>query len=223
VIRITGLSHGILGIPDLLLPGGKVAVIGPNGGGKTTLLRLLAGIDLPARGEILVDGFPPRERDVGWAGENPGETLLFGRVYDEIASPLRFRDDPCRDVDERVRAVAGDLGITDLLGRGTGDLSEGEKAMVALGAALAAGPALLVLDETDSNLDAESALAAEDLIGRASCPHVVRSTQRMDLAARADHLLYLEGGRVLHSGSPAAVFAALAGTPYSPPRWGWCR
>jgi energy-coupling factor transporter ATP-binding protein EcfA2 len=223
VIRIAGLSHRILGIPDLLLPEGKVAVIGPNGGGKTTLLRLLAGIDLPEKGEILVDGLPPREREVGWAGENPGETILFGRVYDEIASPLRFRNDPCPAVDERVRALSRDLGIPDLLGRGTGELSAGEKARVALGAALAAGPAILVLDETDSNLDAESALAADDLIGRASCPHVVQATQRMDLAARADHLLYLEGGRVLHSGSPAAVFAALAGTPFSPPRWGWCR
>jgi energy-coupling factor transporter ATP-binding protein EcfA2 len=223
VIRITGLSHRILGIPDLMLPGGKVAVIGPNGGGKTALLRLLAGIDLPARGEILVDGLPPREREVGWVGEDPGETLVFSRVSDEIASPLRFRGDPCTRVDERVRAVAGDLGILDLLGRGTGDLSAGEKARVALAAALAAGPAILVLDETDSSLDAESAAAAEGLIGRSSCPHVVQATQRMALAARADHLLYLEGGRVLHSGSPPAVFAALSGTPFSPPQWGWCR
>jgi energy-coupling factor transporter ATP-binding protein EcfA2 len=222
VIRITGLSHRVLGIPDLALPEGRVAVIGPDGGGKTTLLRLLAGIDLPVRGEVLVDGLPPREREVGWVGENPGETLVFSRVYDEIASPLRFRNDPCALVDERVEAVAGDLGILDLLGRGTGDLSAGEKARVALAAALAAGPAILVLDETDSSLDAESAAAAEAVVGRAPCPHVVQATQRMALAARADHLLYLEGGRVLHSGGPSAVFAALSGTPFSPPPRGWC-
>jgi energy-coupling factor transporter ATP-binding protein EcfA2 len=223
VIRITGLSHRILEIPELLLPAGRVAVIGPNGGGKTTLLRLVAGIDLPSRGEILVDGLPPRERDVGWAGENPGETLLFARVCDEIASPLRFRNEPCPAVDERVKAVSRDLGIAGLLGRGTQELSAGEKARVALGAALAAGPALLVLDEADSSLDAGGALAVDELLASTPCSHVVQATQRMDLAARAGHLLYLEGGRVLHSGSPAAVFPALAGTPYFPPRWGWCR
>jgi len=223
VIRITGLSHRVLDIPDLVLPDGKVSVIGPNGGGKTTLLRLLAGIDLPARGEILIDGLPPRSSEVGFVGENPGETLIFGRVYDEVASPIRFRRDPCPLVDERVRAVAKDLGIDHLLDRETGRLSTGEKARVALAAALAAAPGILVLDETDSGLDGESARAVEDLLGRASCPHVLRTTQRMDLAARGDHLLFLDAGRVLHSGSPAAVFAALSGTAYSPPAGGWYR
>jgi energy-coupling factor transport system ATP-binding protein len=222
MIRITGLSHRILRIPDLVLPEGRVAVIGPNGGGKTTLLRLLAGIDLPSKGEILVDGAPPRSREVGWVGENPEETLIFSRVSDEIASPLRFRNDPCLLVAERVRAVAGELGILPLLGRETGGLSAGEKAMVALAAALAPVPDILVLDEADSSLDGESAIAVEDLIGRASCPHVIRATQRMGLAARADYLLFLGGGRVLHAGTPGAVFAALSGTPFSPPSQGWC-
>ena len=223
MIRITGLSHRVLGIQDLSLPAGRVAAIGPNGGGKTTLLRLLAGIDLPARGEILIDGLPPRSREVGWVGENPGQTILFRRVFDEIASPLRFRNDPCPLVADRVKAVSRELGIMDLLERGTGDLSAGEKAKVALGAALAAGPDILILDETDSNLDQESTGAVEDLIRRASCSHVIQATQRMDLAAQADHLLFLEGGRVLHSGSPTAVFAALSGTPFSPPSRVWCR
>lgn len=222
MIRITGLSHRILAIPDLALPAGRVAVIGPNGGGKTTLLRLIAGMDLPSEGEVLIDGLPPRETEVGWAGENPGETFAFQRVFDEIASPLRFRHDPCPAVEEQVRAVAGDLGILGLLGRETASLSAGEKAGVALAAALVAGPAVLVLDETDSNLDGGTAGAVEALLAGASCPHVIQATQRMDLAARADHLLFLQGGRVLHAGSPAAVFAALSGTPYSPPTRGWC-
>jgi energy-coupling factor transport system ATP-binding protein len=199
-----------------------VAVIGPNGGGKTTLLRLLAGIDLPSEGEILIDGLPPREREIGWVGENPEETLVFSRVSDEIASPLRFRRDPCSLVDERVKEVAGDLGIGALLPRETGDLSAGEKAKVALAAALAAGPAILVLDEADSNLDQESSGALGDLIRRASPSHVIQATQRMELAAQGDHILFLAGGRVVHSGSPAGVFAALSGTPFSPPS-GWYR
>jgi energy-coupling factor transport system ATP-binding protein len=222
VIHITGLSHRILRIPELALPTGKVAVIGPNGGGKTTLLRVIAGIDLPEVGEILVDGRPPRQREVGWAGESPEETLLFSRVEDEIASPLRFRHDPCSLVEERVRAVAADLGVLPLLGRETGSLSTGERVKVALAAALAAGPELLVLDETDSHLDGESAAMVESLVRAGSCPHVLQATQRMEIAARAEFLVYLEAGRVVHAGSPAAVFAVLAGTAFAPPQ-GWCR
>ena len=221
MITITGLFHRVLEIPDLLIPAGRVAVIGPNGGGKTTLLRLLAGIDLPVQGEILIDGFPPRSREVGWVGEQPEREIIFHRVSDEIASPLRFRNDPCPLVDERVKAVAGELGIGGLLGRETRGLSAGEKAKVALGAALAARPDILVLDETDSNLDQESAGAVEGIIRRISCPHVLQATQRMELAARSDHILFLERGRVLHSGSPSAVFTALSGTPFSPPSM-WC-
>lgn len=222
MIEITGLSHRVLEIPDLRIPAGRVAVIGPNGGGKTTLLRLLAGIDLPVSGEILIDGLAPRSREVGWVGEQPEREIIFHRVSDEISSALRFRHDPCPLVDERVKAVAGELGIGGLLGRETRDLSAGEKAMVALGAALAARPDILILDEADSNLDQESAGAVEGLLRIASCSHVLMATQRMELAARSDHILFLERGRVLHSGSPAAVFAALTGTPFFPPSRG-CR
>jgi energy-coupling factor transport system ATP-binding protein len=217
MIRVTGLSHRVLRVPDLLLPPGRVAFIGPNGAGKTTLLRLIAGIDLPEEGEILVDGRPPREQEVGWVGENPEETLLFSRVSDEIASALRFRHDPCAAMDERVKEVCGDLGILHLPGRETGTLSTGEKAMVA------ARPALLVMDESDSHLDGERAAAVEAILRGSPCPHVLRATQRMALAARADVVVYLEGGRVVHAGSPAAVFAALSGTVFAPPLQGWCR
>jgi energy-coupling factor transport system ATP-binding protein len=223
MIRITGLSHRALHVPDLALPAGRVALIGPNGGGKTAFLRLVAGIDLPEKGEILVDGLPPRRMEVGWVGENPEETLLFTRVADEIASALRFRHDPCPAVDDRIRAVAGELGILPLLGRETGSLSTGERVKVALAAALAADPGLLVLDEADSHLDGESAAAVEALVRGSSAPHVLQATQRMDLAARADLLLYLEGGRVVHAGSPAAIFAALTGTAFAPTPEGWCR
>jgi energy-coupling factor transporter ATP-binding protein EcfA2 len=222
VISLKGLSHQVLEIPDLRIPAGRVAVIGPNGGGKTTLLRLLAGIDLPVSGEILIDGLPPRSREVGWVGEQPERQIIFHRFFDEIASPLRFRHDPCPRVEERVAAVARELGIGRLLGRETRNLSAGEKALVALGAAVAAGPDILILDETDSNLDSESIDMVESLIRGISCPHVIQATQRMELAALSDHILFLESGRVLHSGSPSAVFAALSGTPFYPPSWG-CR
>ena len=222
MIEIKGLSHRILEIPDLRIPAGRVVVVGPNGGGKTTLLRLLAGIDLPVKGDILIDGISPRSREVGWVGEQPERQTIFHRVSDEIASPLRFRHDACSLVEERVQAVAREIGIVELLGRETRDLSAGEKTLVALGAAVAAGPDILILDETDSNLDQETTGTVESLIRGISCPHVIQATQRMELAAMSDHVLFVEKGRVLHSGSPAEVFTALSGTSFYPPSWG-CR
>ena len=121
-----------------------------------------------------------------------------------------------------MKAFAGELGIGALLGRETGGLSTGQKVMVALGAALISTPDILVLDETDSNLDQEITTVVEGLIRAAPCSHVLQATQRMELAALSDHILFLERGRVLHSGTPAAVFEALSGTPFSPPS-GRCR
>ncbi|MDD1652299.1 MAG: energy-coupling factor ABC transporter ATP-binding protein [Methanomicrobiales archaeon] len=222
MIRVEGLSHGPLEIPSLEIPDGETAIIGPNGAGKTTLLRILSGITLPARGSVLVDGIPPREQEVGWVGEYPDRNFLFDRVRDEIASPLRFRHLPCSEVDARVREVSETLGIGRLLDRSVAALSGGEKVLVALAAALSPRPRLILLDEVDSHLDTETARLADAALRRAGCPAVIRVTGRMESALAAPHLLFLQGGKVLHRGSPAEVFTALSGTAFLPPLWG-CR
>ena len=222
MIRVEGLSHGPLEIPALEIPDGETAVIGPNGAGKTTLLRILSGITLPLHGSVRVDGIPPREQEVGWVGEYPDRNFLFDRVRDEIASSLRFRHLPCGEVDGRVREVAETLGIARLLDRSVMALSGGEKVLVALAAALASRPRLLLLDEVDSHLDADTALLSEAALRRAGCPAVVRVTGRMESALAAPHLLFLREGKVLHQGPPEAVFTALSGTAFLPPLWG-CR
>ncbi|MDD1654593.1 MAG: energy-coupling factor ABC transporter ATP-binding protein [Methanomicrobiales archaeon] len=222
MIRVEGLSHGPLEIPSLEIPDGETAIIGPNGAGKTTLLRILSGITPPARGSVLVDGIPPREQEVGWVGEYPDRNFLFDRVRDEIASPLRFRHLPCSEVDARVREVSETLGIGRLLDRSVAALSGGEKVLVALAAALSPRPRLILLDEVDSHLDTETARLADAALRRAGCPAVIRVTGRMESALAAPHLLFLQGGKVLHRGSPAEVFTALSGTAFLPPLWG-CR
>ncbi|HZD44243.1 MAG TPA: ATP-binding cassette domain-containing protein, partial [Methanomicrobiales archaeon] len=90
MITLTDIQHRILEIPRLEIGNGLTALIGPNGSGKTTLLEICAGMTLPERGSIRLDGLSPRECTVGWVGEYPDRNMLFDRVYDEIASPLRF-------------------------------------------------------------------------------------------------------------------------------------
>ncbi len=215
-ILLNQVHHRLLNIPDLRTGARSVAVIGPNGSGKTTLLELLAGMEEPEAGTVTLGGEAPAGVRIGWVGEFPDRTILFSRVYDEIASSLRFRHAPCSETDAKVRETAGLLGIAHLLPKTTDTLSGGEKALVAFAAALAPGPEVLILDEVDTHLDEAAVLRVNRALRSLPETAVVFCTQNMDLAAEADHLLYLECGRVLHSGTPDDVFSRLEDTCFYP-------
>ena len=219
MIELVRIRHRCLSIDRLEIAPGTTAVIGPNGAGKTLLCKLCAGLLLPDEGTIEIDGSAPRETDVGWVGEFPDRNMLFSRVYDEIASPLRFARIPCSEIDGRVRAMAAAAGCGGLIDRSSRALSGGEKVLVALAAALAGRPRVLVLDEFDSHLDPATAAQAEAAITAVAVPYVIRCTQDMTAAARADLLLYIEDGSVLHAAAPTEVFGRLAGTCFYPPLW----
>jgi len=132
-----------------------VAVFGPSGGGKTTLLRILAGVDRRARGIVRVRGqawmdtdggvfLSPWERGVGWV---PQEYLLFPHL--RVRENLNFSGPTLQEVEE----VAELLMVDHLLDRRPRGLSGGEQQRVALGRALLANPRILLLDEPFSALD----------------------------------------------------------------------
>ncbi len=150
------LCYRKLAIDALTIKPGITTIIGANGSGKTTFLKLCAGIAVPDSGTLLIDDVPPRETEIGWVNEFPDRNILFVNVFDEIASPLRFRRIPCDEIDSNVRACAETMGITHLLKRAVRELSGGEKVLVSLAAALVHHPKVLVLDEYDSHLDAHS-------------------------------------------------------------------
>ncbi len=219
MITIENLRYRMLAIDDLRIAPGITSVIGPNGSGKTTLLRLLAGIALPESGAILVDGVPPRHTEIGWVNEFPDRNILVGNVYEEIASPLRFRHMPCTAIETRVRACMESAGISGLMHRPMRELSGGEKVLVALAAALVLRPRLLVLDEYDSHLDADRAGQIAHIIQKTRIPYVIHCTQDMEAAAQGDAVIWLTGGTVGCAGAPEDVFASLAGTAYYPLSW----
>jgi len=219
MIIIEKLRYRRLSIEHLHIGPGITGVIGPNGSGKTTLLKLLAGITLPESGSIRIDGIPPRNAGIGWVNEFPDRNILFGSVFEEIASPLRFCHLPCRATDERVKSIMASVGITHLLGRSMQELSGGEKVLVALAAALVTRPQLLVLDEYDAHLDGRRAREISHLIRNSQTPYVIFCTQDTETAASADAVVFLEGGRVGGAGTPQEVFASRAGTAFYPLSW----
>jgi energy-coupling factor transport system ATP-binding protein len=220
MISLAFLRYRNLAIDTLTINPGITTIIGANGSGKTTFLKLCAGIALPDSGTIMIDNTPPRQTGIGWVNEFPDRNILFVNVFDEIASPLRFRRTPCDTIDSSVRACAEVLGITHLLKREVRELSGGEKVLVSLAAALVHHPRVLVLDEYDSHLDAHSSAKIEQIIRSSGVDYVIRCTQQMDTAIHSDHLLVFDAGRITRAGTPDLVFSFLKGTAWYPVLWG---
>ena len=144
---------------DLAFDAGEFLVLlGPSGSGKTTACRLLAGLEQPSVGRILVEGrdvtaLPPRLRGMGMVFQN---YALYSHksVYENIAYPLRIRKMPAAEIDRSVRAMAEMLEIGRYLGRRPSQLSGRQAQRVAVARALVWQPSVCLMDEPLSNLDA---------------------------------------------------------------------
>jgi energy-coupling factor transport system ATP-binding protein len=220
MISVEFLRYRNLAIDALTIKPGITTITGANGSGKTTFLKLCAGITLPDSGMIMIDDAPPRQTEIGWVNEYPDRNILFVNVFDEIASPLRFRRNSCDAIDSSVKACADAMGITHLLKRAVRELSGGEKMLVSLAAALVHHPRVLVLDEYDSHLDARTMARNEQIIRSSGAEYIIRCTQQMDTAIHSDHLLFFDSGRITRKGTPDHVFPLLKGTAYYPVLWG---
>jgi multiple sugar transport system ATP-binding protein len=136
-----------------------LVLLGPSGCGKTTSLRMLAGLERISRGTIrigdtVVNELPPRARNVAMVFQS---YALYPHlsVFDNLAYPLRIRHVPKETIAPRVREVANLLQIGDLLERRPKQLSGGQRQRVALGRAIVRHPAVFLMDEPLSNLDAQ--------------------------------------------------------------------
>ena len=134
-------------------------ILGASGIGKTTLLRLISGLETPDAGQVIVGGsdqtrLPPYQRRIAMTFES---YALYPHlsVYENIASPLRARKVAAADRERRVREVAKLLKIDHLLDRRPGEVSGGQKQRTALGRTLVADPEVFLLDEPISHLDAK--------------------------------------------------------------------
>ena len=134
-------------------------LVGPSGAGKTTTLRLVAGLDTPDQGSIYfsdkdVTKIPPYQRGASMTFESYALYPLL-TVYENIASPLRARKLPEEEIKQQVHKIAELLRITELLDRRPNEVSGGQKQRTALGRTLVATPQVFLLDEPLSHLDAK--------------------------------------------------------------------
>jgi multiple sugar transport system ATP-binding protein len=151
---------GHVAVPDLTLEiadGELLVLVGPSGSGKSTVLRLIAGLETPTAGQILIDGcdvtgMPPQRRDLAMVFQSYA-LYPHKSVRENLAFGLRVRRVAAAQVDARVRATAGALGIEALLDRKPAQLSGGQRQRVALGRAIVREPKAFLLDEPLSNLD----------------------------------------------------------------------
>jgi ATP-binding cassette subfamily B protein RaxB len=192
---------------DLAVPPGQcVAITGPSGGGKTTLVKLVLGLLTPTEGDILIGGVPlarlgaARHRRLV-AAVMQEETLFAGSIADNIAffdpEPDAARIAHCaRQAALEADVLAMPMGWHTLVGEGGGGLSGGQKQRLMLARALYKQPRLLVLDEATSHLDG----AGEARVNAAirACPLTrVLVAHRPETIAMADRVVVLEGGRIV--------------------------
>jgi glycerol transport system ATP-binding protein len=162
-LKLEGISKRVGAAPWLYemdlapQPGAVTVLLGATQAGKTSLMRIMAGLDTPSTGRVRVDGqdvtgLPVRKRNVAMVYQQfinyPSMT-----VYDNIASPLRLGGRPAAEIDRQVRALAARLHIEVFLERLPAELSGGQQQRVALARALAKGAPLMLLDEPLVNLD----------------------------------------------------------------------
>ncbi|MBN1933078.1 MAG: ABC transporter ATP-binding protein [Anaerolineae bacterium] len=144
--------------------------VGPSGCGKTTSLRLLAGLEELTEGTIyigdrLINDVPPKDRDIAMVFQS---YALYPHmtVYENMAFGLRLHKTPKAEIDQRVKDAARDLGILELLDRRPKQLSGGQSQRVAVGRAIVRDPAVFLMDEPLSNLDAKLRVEARTMISK---------------------------------------------------------
>jgi energy-coupling factor transport system ATP-binding protein len=197
-----------------------IAIAGENGAGKTTLLHAITGLLRPAGGEILIRGRDARRMsiaaiaaEVGYLMQNPDRQLFSATVYDEAAFALKNAGLPQPEIDRRVQAALAAAGLSCPPETFPPALGRGERARVAIAAALAMGSRILLLDEPTAGQDYKNSLRIMDTLrelhrnGRT----IIFVTHAMSIAAEyARRILVMKAGHIHLDGQPAAVFSRFA-------------
>lgn len=232
--NITKRFPGVTALKDVTFEiedGEFFVLLGPTGAGKTTTLRVIAGLEKHDEGSVSFDGeaadnLPPAERDVAFVFQ---QYSLYPTmtVFDNLAFPLRspMRDIPKEEIRKKVEDTAETLRIKHLLDRKTANLSGGEMQRVSIGRAIVRDPRIFLMDEPLSNLDAK---LRESL--RVELQHLQKTQgsttlfvthDQIEALTMADRIAVLNEGRIIQVGTPEDIYdrpattfvAQLVGTP----------
>ena len=216
MIELRGVSKTVMsgGRPLTILhpldltiaPGQFLAVLGPSGSGKSTLLGLVAGLDAPTTGEILVDGVDIAKLSEDALARLRGEKIGFVfqmfhlvpslTAFENISIPMEIARR--RDASTRARRLLGEVGLADRGHHYPSQLSGGEQQRVAIARALANDPPIILADEPTGNLDSTTGRLIMELlidVRRMRQTTMMLVTHDADLASLADSRLVLRDGR----------------------------
>jgi multiple sugar transport system ATP-binding protein len=204
---------------DLEIPDGSfIALLGPSGCGKTTTMNMIAGLEKPTRGEIYFDDYPvsgldPGFRNVGFVFQNYA-IFTHMTVYENLAFGLAVKPKETRpakaELDREVRRVADVVGVSGVLERKAAVLSVNDMQKVALGRSMITRPAIFLLDEPFSNLDASFRAYM-----RAELKHIQHDIgqtmiyvthDQIEAMGMADKIAVLDLGRLQQYGSPDEIY-----------------
>lgn len=194
----------------------RVGVIGANGSGKSTFARMLNGLVMPTRGQVLVDGRDTgrqaREirRRVGFCFTDPSAQILMPTVREDLAFSLRGRGLDRQEIRDRVTETLARFGLDALREQPAHKLSGGQRQLLALAAVLITEPELVVMDEPTTLLDLANAVHVRRLVSGLAA-QVVLVTHQLDLLDDVDRVLVFHEGRLVFDGDPAPAVAHYRG------------
>jgi ABC-type sugar transport system ATPase subunit len=218
-LKGVGKSFGetrVLADVDLeIRPGEFFSLLGPSGSGKTTTLRIIAGLETATEGTVMLSGqdatlLPPGDRDVAMVFQS---YALYPHmsVFDNIAFPLKMVRTPAAQIATAVREAAARVRIDHLLARRPGQLSGGQQQRCALARAIVRKPALFLLDEPLSNLDAklriETRVELKRLQRSLDVTAVYVTHDQEEAMSLSDRMAIFMDGRIVQTGSPEEVFS----------------
>ena len=191
-----------------------LVLVGPSGCGKSTTLNMIAGLETPTSGEIVIGGrdvtyLPPKARKVAMVFQN---YALYPHltVAGNLGFGLTIAKMPAAEVKRRVTAIAEILGIVDLLGRRPKELSGGQRQRVALGRAIVRDPAVFLFDEPLSNLDAQLRVQMrfeiKQLHERLAATAVYVTHDQVEAMTLGSRVVVMDRGIVQQVGTPLGIY-----------------
>ncbi len=218
VLRLDGVTlvrgeHTVFDGLSLSLHERRIGIIGDNGAGKSSLFRLICGLDQPQAGQVQIGTLAPdapaaaRAAAVGMMFQNPDEQIIFPTVAEELALGLGPRGFSRKQALVQARALLAARGLGHWAERAISGLSHGQRQHVCWLALLIAAPSLVLLDEPFASLDLPGqALLAQDIAQASQA--VLVATHILAPLRDFDRVIWLERGRVRADGPPQEVCAA---------------
>ena len=195
-----------------------ITLLGPSGCGKTTMLRIIAGFEMPTAGEVFIDGtlvsggktfVPPEKRGIGMVFQSYA-VWPHMNVFDNVAYPLTIRHVPKAEIKTSVERVLGIVHLSRYAGRFPSQLSGGQQQRVALARALVAEPKLLLLDEPLSNLDAKlresMRFEIKEIQRRLGITVVYVTHDQTEAMTMSDRIFLINRGEIQQSGTPQEIY-----------------